>query len=435
MATKDDTPEQYSFDHVYGKVCDPFFKSLDDNRAYNASYSLSNVLKSGFAIYSLKSASLFQFNEMAQAEEYNISSIYRIGEIPSDNGLRKILDGVDPCQLRAGFKALFTHTHESGLLNEYYGWRDFLVVAIDGVQHFQSKKVSCPHCLQRTHRDKSVSNYHCMLSAAIVCPGKSEVFPFDHEPIVRQDGQDKNDCERNALYRQIDYIKTAYPQQNMVFAMDALYSCAPVIARLSELKNWRYVINITEDGHKHLFRQFDERNDKGTIKWHNWREGKNRYRAGYINKLELNASSPDTLVNMLYVVQTDSKGKETIFSYVTDIALSKRNVTKIMVIGRSRWKIENETFNTLKNQGYQFEHNFGHGQRNLCIVMAYLMMMAFYVDQIQQAGSTLFQQLLIGLKTRISLWQNTRSVFKLIPANSMREVHLKIADMYCIRLI
>jgi hypothetical protein len=27
--------------------------------------------------------------------------------------------------------------------------------------------------------------------------------------------------------------------------------------------------------------------------------------------------------------------------------------------GRARWKIENETFNTLKNQGYQFEHNFG----------------------------------------------------------------------------
>ena len=28
-----------------------------------------------------------------------------------------------------------------------------------------------------------------------------------------------------------------------------------------------------------------------------------------------------------------------------------------MLIGRSRWKIENETFNTLKNQGYHFEHD------------------------------------------------------------------------------
>ena len=30
-----------------------------------------------------------------------------------------------------------------------------------------------------------------------------------------------------------------------------------------------------------------------------------------------------------------------------------------MRAGRCRWKIENETFNTLKNQGYNFEHNYG----------------------------------------------------------------------------
>ena len=31
----------------------------------------------------------------------------------------------------------------------------------------------------------------------------------------------------------------------------------------------------------------------------------------------------------------------------------------------TRWKIENETFNTLKNQGYHAEHNFGHGNQYL----------------------------------------------------------------------
>ena len=32
--------------------------------------------------------------------------------------------------------------------------------------------------------------------------------------------------------------------------------------------------------------------------------------------------------------------------------------------------VENETFNTLKNQGYQLEHNFGHGTKNLSTVFA-----------------------------------------------------------------
>jgi hypothetical protein len=63
--------------------------------------------------------------------------------------------------------------------------------------------------------------------------------------------------------------------------------------------------------------------------------------------------------------------------------------------GWTRWKIENETFNTLKNQGYNLEHNYGHGNKNLCSVFGILMMLAFLVDQIQQACCKLFQAALI----------------------------------------
>ncbi|NKQ39440.1 MAG: hypothetical protein HF967_08280, partial [Methanosarcinales archaeon] len=57
-------------------------------------------------------------------------------------------------------------------------------------------------------------------------------------------------------------------------------------------------------------------------------------------------------------------------------------------------------FNTLKNQGYQFEHNFGHGDNNLSVVFAMLMMLAFLVDQIQQLACKLFQAVwrLLGSK-------------------------------------
>jgi hypothetical protein len=29
---------------------------------------------------------------------------------------------------------------------------------------------------------------------------------------------------------------------------------------------------------------------------------------------------------------------------------------------------DNETFNTLKNQGYHIEHNYGHGEKNLSMM-------------------------------------------------------------------
>ncbi len=51
------------------------------------------------------------------------------------------------------------------------------------------------------------------------------------------------------------------------------------------------------------------------------------------------------------------------FEHQTGIA--EDNAYTIMRGGRARWKIENETFNTLKNQGYHFKHNFGLGKKHL----------------------------------------------------------------------
>ncbi|PZN70807.1 MAG: hypothetical protein DM484_27835 [Candidatus Methylumidiphilus alinenensis] len=53
------------------------------------------------------------------------------------------------------------------------------------------------------------------------------------------------------------------------------------------------------------------------------------------------------------------------FSWITDIEITPKKVAKIVRGGRARWKIENETFNTLKDQGYCLEHNYGHGEENL----------------------------------------------------------------------
>lgn len=66
------------------------------------------------------------------------------------------------------------------------------------------------------------------------------------------------------------------------------------------------------------------------------------------------------MVNILEYRQTDAKGKGLNFSWVTNISISETNAAKIAKGGRARWKIENETFNTLKNLGYNFEHNYGH---------------------------------------------------------------------------
>jgi hypothetical protein len=75
--------------------------------------------------------------------------------------------------------------------------------------------------------------------------------------------------------------------------------------------------------------------------------------------------------------------------------------------GRSRWKIENETFNTL--QGYNLEHNYGHG--NLSTVLAVLMMLQFLIDQVQEIACPFFKAARNRFHSKIQFWEFVRSRF------------------------
>ena len=95
---------------------------------------------------------------------------------------------------------------------------------------------------------------------------------------------------------------------------------------------------------------------------------------------------------------------------------------KSCVVAEHDGKKENETFNTLKNQGYQFEHNFGHGDNNLSVVFAMLMMLAFLVDQTQQLACKLFQVVWKFLGSKKSLWEKIMSLFFSFKFKSMRDI-------------
>ena len=94
------------------------------------------------------------------------------------------------------------------------------------------------------------------------------------------------------------------------------------------------------------------------------------------------------------------------------ISLDKTNVKSIMRAGRARWRIENETFKTLKTDGDHFEHNFGHGHHDLASVFAYLCMLAFLLDQVVEHCCGLFQQALHTQQHKLYLRDAMVRLFK-----------------------
>ena len=110
--------------------------------------------------------------------------------------MRRVLDEVDPDILHNLFPTRFSMLKRLGIKKEYRFLRKYLLVSIDGVQYFSSRKVSCCKCLTSHHGNNETTYSHSMLAAVLVHPSKREVFPLNCEPIERQDGRVKNDCER-----------------------------------------------------------------------------------------------------------------------------------------------------------------------------------------------------------------------------------------------
>jgi len=411
------------------------FNRISDHRRANKSYSLPDVLKSAFAMFSLKSPSLLSFQEQTRIERSNLKQIYRIRAIPADSQMRAILDQVEPASVRWIFPSVFTLLRRAGVIKEYQYWHKHVLVSIDGVEHFNSRKIHCSNCTTKVSRDGTISYQHRALAAVIVHPEQKQVLPIDFEPVVCQDGAEKNDFERTAAKRLMESLSAEYPNVKMLLVEDALYANAPHLRQVVE-NGWNYIVSVKPDSHKSLFKQLEWRTENGQVR-HFEREDEERgvkQLFQWTENLFLCSAAPDVKVNVLWFEEKDKAGKVTRWTWATSLPLTKRTVEKVMKAGRARWKIENEAFNTLKNQGYNFEHNYGHGERWLATVLAMLMMLAFLVDQIQERCCELFKQLRANLRTRAKLWETMRSLFKIVLFPSMSSLYAQMAELYEIQL-
>ena len=132
----------------------------------------------------------------------------------------------------------------------------------------------------------------------------------------------------------------------------------------------------------------------------------------YINRVSLNKEHKDLLVNFIDYWEEHPNGKTFQYACVTDLPLTADNATEIVRAGRSRWKVENETFNTLKNQGYRLEHNYGHGVKHLSSVFGVLTMLAFFLDQIVEANCRYFQAARGRCHSKTFYWEVVRGLFR-----------------------
>ena len=117
------------------------------------------------------------------------------------------------------------------------------------------------------------------------------------------------------------------------------------------------------------------------------------------------------LVNWIGVTIADAKGHVTYDNaFVTSLPVTRDTVAEIVACARARWKIENESFNVLKFNGYHLEHNFGHGKRNLAMMFAAMNLLAFALHTVCDSLEQLWTAARTAKRARTRFFEHIRTI-------------------------
>ena len=394
------------------------FRQIHDPRqAGKVDHCLHDVLMSGFAMMFFQDPSLLAFQERLQesAQQNNLSNVFGVRPIPKDTQMREVVDRVPTDELGGIFPAFLNHLQRGRQLDQYRFLDGKYLIPLDGPEYFSSEKINCPHCLRTKPSKGPVRYHHQILQAVIVHPDMRQVIPLFPEPIQNSDGYTKQNCETNAGKRIVGKIRKVHPKLPIIITGDDLYSKQPFIDTL-KANGISFILVAKPTDHKTLFEWVDEITGMGEAEHLEFIDGKGkRHQYQWINDVPLNGSPKADQVNFFQYRMIDKKGKTTYRnSWVTDLAPSRENIRDLVKGGRARWKVKNETFNTLKNQGYHIEHNYGHGNRYLSMNFFVLNLLAFFVHEILQLCDPSYQRCRNKYSSRKEFWNQLRCTFRII---------------------
>ena len=419
-----------SFSSLRKELSRLFAQIPDGRQAGKVDYSLHDCLMSALAMMFFQDPSLLSFQRRMQDNMQcsNLKTIFAVEAIPKDTSLRQSLDALPSQMLSAAFVALFRRLQRGKQLQAYRVFNHRYLIGLDGSQYFSSEKLHCPGCLTYKGAKGSLRYSHQILQAVMLHPHLRQVLPLFPEPVANSDGHRKQDCELNAAKRLLPKMRRAHPKLPMIITADGLYSKQPFIDAL-KASRMSFILVAKPTDHKILFEwvnELDGLGQGGHLQLADDKGRRHHYR--WVNQVPLNGERNADLVNFFeYWLQRDQKITYH-NSWVTDMAVSGDNVVELVQGGRARWKIENETFNTLKNQGYHIEHNFGHGRRHLSMNFFVLNLLAFFIHQILELCDRGYQYCRSKFSSRKEYWNNLRAAIRIMLFGDYEHLLRNLAD-------
>ncbi len=395
------------------------FENLPDYRTgVNTLYDVKDAASAAFSVFFTQSPSFLAYQRLMEKNKgkNNISSLLGADKIPSDNQIRNLLDPLSPQVLYGLFPKAIELLKSEGTLEKFRSDEGYILITNDGTQTISSQKISCDECSHRALKNGETQYFHSAILPVIVKSGESRVLPLAPEFITPQDGHKKQDCERVATKRWVEQNADFLQTDCFTMLGDDLYSNQPLCETFLGA-SLNFILVCKPDSHVELYKTVEFLAGNNLVEeiekqhWNGRYYEKHLYR--FVNKVPLREKDP-LIVNWFeLIIRRESTGKKEYHnSFVSNLEVNSENVVSLVEDGRTHWKSENETNNTLKNHGYNFEHNFGHGECHLANFLATLNLLAFLLHTLLDLLDEQYQVVRKELVTRTDFFNDIRALLR-----------------------
>ena len=402
----------------------------DKRRGPNTTYRMGDIGMAAFSVFFMQSPSFLAHQRQFEDGHgrSNCASLFGIAKIPSDNHIRDMLDPASPALLHP----VVAETVEQlgridGGLEVFRRLGGHVLIALDGTEYHASRKIHCAHCSTRVRGQSGTEYYHGMLAATLVAPGHDKVVPLEPEFIVPQDGAEKQDCENRAAKRWLACHGQRYAALDAVYLGDDLFSRQPLCQAVREVGG--HFIFVCKPSSHPLIQQYLTGAEVPVLE-HMVKRGKQRFvhRYRWLRDVPLRDGPDALMVNWFEIEIINARGETTYRnSFVTDLPVGRDTVVEFAACGRARWKIVNETFNVLKNKGYNLEHSFGHGKQNLSAILVSLNLLAFAMHTVCDIGDELWRAARTKLGPRYNFFSKLAAITAYLIFPSWEDLLLTLA--------
>lgn len=307
--------------------------------------------------------------------------------LPHHDSLNHFLGHVPPAELPKLRRQMIQRLVRMKALDDGRLLGRFLIV-IDGTGQLHFNQRHCPYCLEQKHGEHTLY-FHHVLEAKLVTPD-GLALSIGSEFIVNDDPHaTKQDCELKAFARLARHLKQDFPQLPLCLLMDGLYANGTAMDLCAQ-NHWKYIITFKEGSAPALWSDFQgllclcPRNRK-----HHATPDGAQQTLQWVEALEhVDDRGRRHRVNAFQCLE-EEKDESHFFAWLTNCPVSAQTVEPLANQGgRCRWKIENEGFNIQKNGGFNLEHAYSLGDRQIKNFYV-LLQIAHLILQLLERGSLL----------------------------------------------